>query len=347
MSYTLRQIIPSKPNIVVKECIPSLTGIVIEHKYYLSLEDYNSLNITINSLIDVLNFIKQKSSYNYYNFDSIDDLNKSISSVVTSQFVYVDTVNDKKVVSDPSLQNITTLKQFKINGIYYKQSTHGNDIQVSGHFISGKPEDYVQSFNGQTGDVTGLSTLAITINRIRQRKSPVYGVITLTGLTRKKNYVSQINESNQQFVDVKYLLSTITINEHEFIPAGNGHVYLNNYVITGANTTPKNLVNSLVGSVGQPLSLANVDDQSDYSAVNVDYLNNGNNNKFIICGNIVNNTFDLAASYYPLHFYDINGNLLNDIKWKITSNINDIKTISSSIESAIYTAMKVREVQDV
>lgn len=362
--YLLQNSIPEKLNITVKENITSLTGQVIKDKYYFSIEDYQKLNITINGIIEVLNYIYPKNLIGL-NLSSVTDLKDDIITILTSNFSYIYSVNGNLISSNQDLRKINVLTNFNINNIYYNYNDYnGGRIKVEGYFLPGSEEDYVQNFNGKTGDVTGIS--AVVING--ELKQPVDGLLDLSFLVPKNNYIISINDDfNSSFTDKSNILSTVYLkaknNTLTYTPSSNnGKIYINEIDHFFIPVTLHLVYDNQFLTLHEDNSdEKGVDKNNNKTAINGAFLKEYNQD--IILKKTVNIenkttpiTFTLPLDYYPLHFYDINVsnnvetyNWLSNITWTIRpeDKNNEVKDIICTIPNGTVlkaiTAIKVEK----
>ena len=135
--------------------------------YYFSIKDYNSINITINGIIETINTIISGSYFNNMNsdirhqkkldFSSSGAIKQTVDDLVLSNLVYIKEVNGRTEFTD---NNVNILTSFFINEEFYSYTEqNGGVIVIPGQFIPSG--DYVNSFNSNIGNVTGLSGLTI------------------------------------------------------------------------------------------------------------------------------------------------------------------------------------------
>lgn len=302
--YNIQASIPSIITIDNKQNISGLVGEVISSCYYLSIKDYQQFNTSINGIIDTLNKINYY--HNNINFTNINDLKNDIDTLISSSFISITQLNGH-LISETQQRNIKVLKQFTINDQKYISNDKNNgNIVLKDHFISGKPQQFVQSFNNKTGNVTG----AIEQIRINGKvQEMINGVVTLKGLRNKDRYVIKINNETDNI----FIMNSIKIGDDDIIIANNNNqgnivINTNNFIINS-----NNILNSTI-------KLSNVDETDNKTAINKQYLKTYiNENDLIKIFDITNsNIIDNLPSpnYYPLHFYDNDGNLVNVI-WTI------------------------------
>lgn len=324
--YYIQSTIPALITIKPKENISSLTGEVLSCQYYLSIEDYQSLNLTINSIIDTLNSI---DFYTSLDLSTVSGLSNGVQNLIKDYFVNISYLNGVAIIDNPDYRTINVLDEFTINNRkYYINDENEGNIELPGNYISGKPEDYVQSFNGRNGDVTGAIE-QIKMNREIQQM--IDGVVNLTGLTSKDRYVERVNGR----FDNIWLVSGVTYNSITTLANSTNSGNLSIESSYFRQNEDNNIPNSL--------KLQNVDETNDNTAITYLYLTNyfTQQNPLIRTQTITTPTLTLPINYYPLHFYDSNGNWLRDVTWKLNGRTLTIENRNEDV--AICTIMKVDE----
>lgn len=331
--FNINKNISQKLTITVKENIPALTGTVISQQYYLSIKDYRNIVLTINSLIDHLNYIYPR--INNLNFSSENNLKNSITYIVTSNFVCITGIVNESGETQQIGTQINVLTSFNINNNYYQyNATNKGNTVVIDNLISGTLDDFVQTFNGRVGDVTGIN--GVILNGKKQEINS--GVVNLDQLSFKKGYIQSIN--NHISFNVPSIILSVKEWSNTFcLPTENrGEVKLATFIFRSKNEDSKTL---LVDN-SELLTLQTTDKNNNNSAINKTFVNSNQVNNLVIRMNVDSNVINLAKHYYPLHFYDSNGNLV-DLKWSIIKESSGNRIELENTFTGICTVMRVDE----
>lgn len=322
--YFIQSALP-KFTVIHKENIPSLQGTVITQKYYLTINDYQQLYLTVNGIANTFNTIYSVTNISFLNDNQQLDRNvltAGINNIIEKYFICIKQLNGHTISTTQDRQ-IYVVDKICINGTYYSiNDQNKGHIVLPNRYISGTPDDYVQAFNGRKGDVKGAIEEVILNGRTCQM---VDGRISIEGIILKGRYVVSVNGASKDI----YLLSAIIYQDtslyaHE---TNQGRVTISNYFY-------KNVNNNLSSDI----KLNNVDPINANTAVTKGYLKDNINNESIAFATLVGTSFTLAAGWYPLHFYDANGNWLSDVKWTINDRT---VTLTNATNVASYSIMKV------
>lgn len=212
---------------------------------------------------------------------------------------------------------------------YTSTTIDGEDIEltkfnskiIENIYASGK----VILENGNQNILTNESVLTTSFN----------GKVNLGNYYTNGTYITTINnEANEKF----YLLSTFSYG-------------LNNYNraktltsdITIINTNFVLNQNNNLKYQTTPLTLKTVLEDDEYSAVNKKYLDQLNANKILSSITLTNNIIILQQNWYPLHYYNNEGdyvtNVIQDIQ-KLENGKNQV-TLINTIYNGTLTIMKV------
>lgn len=341
--FDISKTIPNKLTISIKENIPALTGTVIYQKYYLSIDDYQSINLIVNGLIDHLDFIYPQ--INNLDFSSQTKLRNGVTHIITSNFTSITGIilNDSlTTITDIGTTNINVLTSFNINNNFYTYNVDNKgNVVVIDNLISGGIDSLVHTFNGKNGNVTGITGILVNGEKLEIND----GLVNLDYLSYKHIYIKSINNSVSN-INVSCIITTIKESKYDNItitPSDNeGEITLNNFILRHKNEYNKLL---LVDN-NVKFKLNTTDIINNKSAINKKFVENNQLNDLIIKKQVTSKTFTLPSSYYPLHFYDAEGNWVNNIKWSIIKDTNNTITILNeviNIQGMILTAMKVKE----
>lgn len=341
--FDISKTIPNKLTISIKENIPALTGTVIYQKYYLSIDDYQSIILVVNGLIDHLDFIYPQ--INNLNFSSQTKLRTGVTHIITSNFTSITGIvfdNGLSSITDMGTTNINVLTSFNINNNFYTYNVDNKgNVVVIDNLISGGNDNLVHTFNGKNGDVTGITGILLNGEKLELNN----GLVNLDQLSYKHIYIKSINNSVSN-INVPCIITTIKESKYDNIaitPSNNeGEITLNNFLLRHKNENNK----LLLTDNNTKFKLNTTDITNNKSAINKKFVDNNQLNDLIIKKQVTSKTFTLPSSYYPLHFYDAEGNWVNNIKWSIIKDTNNTITILNeviNIQGMILTAMKVKE----